>query len=93
MSLVNETINRLKLPKEMTNDIRYHILTTHSLKKLQQEFGEFNRNLSVNMKTLVRVKIFSKALKGSELSYFLKISLYKAWLEDQKTNKSLINAG
>jgi len=93
MSLVNETINRLKLPKAMTDDIRYHILTTHSLKQLQQEFNEFNTNLSVNMKTLVRVKIFSKALKGSDLSSFLKISLYKAWLEDQKTNKSLLNAG
>ncbi len=34
MSLVNETINWLKLPKEMIEDVRNHILTTHSLKRL-----------------------------------------------------------
>ena len=38
LSLVNTVLNQQKLPADMKADVREHILTTHSLKKLQEEF-------------------------------------------------------
>lgn len=45
------------------------------------------------MQALVRNKIFSKAYKGSDLSRYMRISLYKEWIHLRKLNKSLQRAG
>ena len=46
LNLVNTVMTAEDLPLAIKTDVRKHILTTHSLKRLQEEFTEFNNNLS-----------------------------------------------
>ena len=81
------------LPMNIKQEVREYILTTHNLKRLQDEQVEFNGNISPSLKALVRMKIFSKAYHNSRLARFMKISLYKEWLELMSINRQLKNAG
>ena len=71
----------------MCEDVRLHILTTHSLKRLQEEMNEFMNNVSPSLRALVRSKIFSRAYEASVLARYMKTALYKDWLEINRTNQ------
>ena len=77
----------------MCDDIRGHILTTHSLKRLQEEMDAFMNNVSPSLRALVRSKIFSRSYEASVLARYMKTALYKEWLEINRTNAQLLEAG
>ena len=62
---------RNELPKDICEDIREHILTTHSLKLLQEEMEAFMKNLSPSTRAIVRSRIFSRVYGGSILKHFM----------------------
>lgn len=93
LNLINQVMANESLPLQIKNDIREYILTTHNLKRLQDEQVEFNSSISSSKKALVRIKIFSKAYHDSRLARFMKISLYQEWLEIMRINRTLKNAG
>jgi len=49
INLVNSVMAQEKVPMNQKKDIRNHILTTHSLKRLQDEFKAFNDNISPSL--------------------------------------------
>ena len=93
LNLVNSVMNDQRLPLTMKKEIRNFILTTHSLKRLQEELIGFNENISPSLRSLVRVKLFSRTLSGSVMARYMKTSLYKEWIELNKLNRSLEAAG
>ena len=80
------------LPMELKFNVREYILTTHFLKKLQDEQQEFQGNISPSMKELVRSKIFTQVYHKSTLAWYMKTNLYKEWLETNHTNEQLKNS-
>ena len=82
LDLVNSVMASEHLPMELKDNVREHILTTHWLKKLQDEQLEFQGNISSSMKELVRCQIFQKIYRKSPLAWYMRTNLYKEWLED-----------
>ena len=93
LNLINSVMANEALPMSIKSEVREYILTTHNLKRLQDEQVEFNGNISPSLKALVRIKIFSKAYHASRLARYMKISLYKEWIEIMNINRTLKNAG
>ena len=89
LNLVNSVMASEALPMAIKTEVREYILTTHNLKRLQDEQMEFNGNISPSLQALVRTKIFSKAYHNSRLARFMKISLYKEWLDIKNINRTL----
>ena len=93
LNLVNSVMASENLPREIRESVRDHILKTHSLRRLQEELIEFNGAISPSLREIVRVEIFSRNIKESILSRYMKTSLYKEWLEIKTLNASLEAAG
>ena len=60
LNLVNSVMASENLPFDIKHQVRDHILKTHSLRRLQEELIEFNRNISPSLREKVRVEIFSR---------------------------------
>lgn len=93
LTLINSVLNREKVPSGLKDEIRKHILETHSLKRLQEEQVAFNKSVSPSMQTMIKVIIFTRTIEGSAISFFMKTSLYKEELELHLLNKTLQDAG
>lgn len=89
LTLINAVLNRENVPYALKEDIRQHILTTHSLKRLQEEQIAFNKSISPSIQAMIRTIIFTRTIKGSVISRYMKTSLYKEELELHMLNKQL----
>lgn len=76
LNLVNSVMSQQRMPMVLKTDVRVHILTTHRLKREQQELTEFEKTLSSGMRGLVRENLFAMTFKGSGMSRYLKSMLY-----------------
>ena len=87
LGLINTVLAQLKQPPEMRKAVREHIAKTDSLKKLQEEFKDFNQNLSQTQRDNVKTRVLAKTYRESKLIAVMRISLYKEWLNLSRVNK------
>ena len=83
----------VELSREICEAVRGHILTTHYLQLLQEEMSAFMENVSPSTRAIVRSRIFSRVYNASILKHFVQTSLFREWLETNRTNVQLLAAG
>ena len=87
LGLINTVLAELKQPPNIRQEVREYISKTDSLKKLQDEFKEFNENLSRSVREHIKTQVLMDVYRNSNLVACMKISLYKEWLRLMRLNK------
>lgn len=93
LNLVNSVMAKENIPMELKTDVRVHILTTHRLKREQQELNEFEKTISSSMRRLVRENIFMRTFSGSGIARYLKSLLYMEEMNMHMLNITLLTRG